>query len=149
MRASAGFAVTKRPSTVVWKIPSPAFPAALRLPELPLDGGVEPGEVVLHYIVLRPGLHRRHRDVLTYVAADDNERQIREALAPEQLQRRQRAEGRHGVVCDHEVPLPLVESGLHGPRGVDPLADGIVPATPQLPQEEQGVVFVVLDDQYS
>src|SRR5215212_8200773 len=104
MRASAGFAVTKRPSTVVWKIPSTAFSKMPR-----------------------------------YFSSASR----RSSSA------RRRAESRHGVVCDHEVPLPLIESGLHGPRGVDPLADGVVAATPQLPQEEQGVVFVVLDEQHS
>src|SRR5215203_205266 len=121
--------------------------AYLGLPELPLDGAVEPGEVVLHEVVVGTSLHGRDGGILADLAAHDDEGQIHEALAPEQPQRRRRAEGRHGVVGDDEVPTCPIEGGLHILRSVYPLPRGVVPALAQHPQEEQGVVLRVLDDE--
>ena len=119
----------------------------LGLPELPLDGAVEPGQVVLHEVVVGTGLHRRDGGVLADLAAHDDERQVHEALAPEQPERRRGAEGRHGVVGDDEIPTSPVERGLHVRRGVDPLPGGVVSTPSQRPYQEQGVILGVLDEQ--
>src|SRR5215212_7565377 len=52
------------------------------------------------------------------------------------------------MVGDDEIPALLVQGGLHVPRGVDPLAGGLVASAPQLPQQEQRVVFRILDEQH-
>src|SRR5215218_6778586 len=84
----------------------PAFAAHLGIAQLALDGGVQAGQVVLHDVVVGAGLHGRHRGVLAYVAAHDDEREIHEAFAPELLQRRRRAELRHGMeIGEHTSEL--------------------------------------------
>src|SRR5215208_173142 len=52
----------------------PALAAHVSLPELPLDGAVEPGEVVLHEVVVGSGFHCRDGGVLADLAAHDDER---------------------------------------------------------------------------
>src|SRR5215217_7600828 len=127
----------------------PALATYVCLSELPLDGAVEPGEVVLHKVVVGSGFHGRDGGVLADLTAHDDERQVHKTLAPEQPERGRRAEGRHAMVGDDEVPTAPVERGLHGRRGVDPLPGGVVSAPAQAPHQECGIVLGVLDEQYS
>src|SRR5918993_1118257 len=53
-----------------------AIPPHLRLPELALDGGAQPAHVLLGHVVVGPGLHYLYRRVLSYLARDDDEREI-------------------------------------------------------------------------
>src|ERR687897_721218 len=127
----------------------PALATYLSVPELPLDGAVEPGQIILHEIVVGTGFHGRDGGVLPDTAAHYDERHVQKTLTPEQPERRQRTEGRHGMVGDDEVPTAFDERGLHGHRGVDPLPGGVVSTPAQLPQQEQGIVLGVLDEQDS
>src|SRR5829696_1405933 len=127
----------------------PALATHLSVPELPLDGAVEPGEVILHEVVLGTGFHGRDGCVLPDPAAHYDERHVYKPLTSEQTERRQRAEVRHGMVGDDEIPTASIERGLHGRRGVDPLPVRVVPTPAQHPHQEQGVVFGVLDEQDS
>src|SRR5215203_1127636 len=125
----------------------PALATHFSVPELPVDGAVEPGQVILHEVVLGAGFHGRDGCILPDPAAHYYERQANKPLTPEQPERRQRAEGRHGMVGDYEIPTASIERCLHGRRGVDPLPAGVVPTPAQHPHQEQGVVLGVLDEQ--
>src|SRR5215207_2623395 len=125
----------------------PALATHVSVPELPLDGAVEPGQVILHEVVVGTGFHGRDGCVLPDPAAHYNERKVYKPLTPEQPERRQRAEGRHGMVGDDEIPTASNERGLHSRLGVDPLPGGVVPPPAQHPHQEQGVVLGVLDEQ--
>jgi hypothetical protein len=81
-------------------------------------------------------------------AAHDDERQVHEALGPQQVERREGVEGRHVVVGDDEVPRLVLEGGLHLPGGVDPPGGRLVAAASELPEEQQGVVLRVLHEQH-
>src|SRR5215217_7832202 len=52
------------------------IPPHLRLPELALDGGAQPAHVLLGQVVVGPRLHDPHRRVLSYLARDDDERDV-------------------------------------------------------------------------
>src|SRR5215208_4687090 len=127
----------------------PALATHFCVPELPLDGAVEPGQVILHEVVVGTGFHGRDGCVLPDTAAHYDERHVYKPLTSEQTERRQRAEGRHGMVRDDEIPTASIERGLHGRRAIDPLPDGAVPTPAQHPHQEQGVVLGVLDEQDS
>src|SRR5215218_4681817 len=67
----------------VLRLGLPALAAHVSLPELALDGAVEPGEVVLHEVVVGTSLHGRDGCVLPDPAAHYDERQVHKALTPE------------------------------------------------------------------
>src|ERR671911_2979723 len=133
----------------VLRLGLPALATYLGFPELPLDSAVESGQVILHEVVVGAGLHGRDGGVLADLAAHDDERQVHKPLAPEQLQGRQRTEGRHGMVGDDKVPTASGERGLHGRRGLDPLPGKVVSTPAQHPHQKQDVVLGVLDEQDS
>src|SRR5918995_232072 len=133
----------------VLRLGLPALATYLGFPELPLDSAVESGQVILHEVVVGAGLHGRDGGVLADLAAHDDERQVHQPLGPEQLQGRQRTEGRHGMVGDDKVPTSSDERSLHGRRGLDPLPGRVVSTPAQHPHQEQGVVLGVFDEQDS
>ena len=70
---------------------------------LALHRGSEPGEVVLHEVVVRPGLHRCDGRRLVHRAGDEDERDVQAAFL-KSGQCFQGVELRHPVVGDDDVP---------------------------------------------
>jgi hypothetical protein len=117
-----------------------------RLGELALDGRAEPAEGVLEHVVLGAGAHGADGDVLADVARDDDERQVG-GQAADDVQRQQAAEIRHGVVGNDDVPAAGLEGPLQGLGVIDALTVGLEAGLSEDPDEQQGVVVGVLDDQ--
>src|SRR5215208_6742252 len=86
----------------------PALAAHVSVPELSLDSAVEPGQIILHEVIVGTGFHSRDGCVLADPAAHYDERQVHKPPTPEQPERRQRAEGRHGMVGDYEIPTASI-----------------------------------------
>ena len=124
----------------------PPLASSLRLAQLALDRRHQPGEIPLHDVVVRTGLHRGHRRLLADPARHDQERQV-EPAGLEHGQRLGGAEVRHVVVGDHDLPRVLGERVAHGVRRVHAHRRRLVPAAPQLVDEEGRVVLGVFDDQ--
>src|SRR5918995_1626977 len=102
----------------------PRPPQIMLLPSLlqaPLYDRTQPGEVVLHHVVVCPSLYRPGRYVLPDLPGDHDERCFRIRGVPH-LQRL---------------------------RGVHSLVLGLVAAAPELAQQQEGVVLGVLDEQHA
>jgi hypothetical protein len=100
---------------------SPVLRADGRLCQLALHGRDEAGEVLLHHVVARPGLHRFHRGFLADGAGHEDERDVPARLS-EHAQGIDAAEARHPEVGQHGVPLvraqrlPQAFQVLHAPE---------------------------------
>jgi len=119
-----------------------------RFAQLPLNGRNQAGELALDDVVVRPGLHRLHRRVLADVSGDDDERQVARALLHD-FQRAQPRESGHAVVGNDDVPRRLIERREHLLLGLDARVLHFVAAAPQFRQQQQHVVFAVLDEQHA
>src|SRR5439155_6015781 len=104
-------------------------------------------QVALHQIIIGAGLHRGPRHVLANAARDDEERQIQPALLDD-LERLRRAEGRHVVIGENDVPPFLAQRRAQGLRGIDALEGRLITALTQRIDEDARVKLRVLDDQH-
>ena len=86
---------------------TPTLTPYLRLTDLPLYCGYEPGQIILHYIIVCPGLHHLYRHILADRAGHDYERQV-QASGLQELQCGRRAKLRHRVVRNDRIPRFLV-----------------------------------------
>jgi hypothetical protein len=120
--------------------------AVNRLGALSLHRGREPGQVVLHQIVVRAGLHRRDRMGLVHRAGDEDEGHVEPALL-QTGQRLDRVELRHPVVRDDDVPGRGEERLLERIRGVHAMEAHQPPLGLQRVHDQGRICLGVLDQE--
>ena len=120
----------------------------LGIAQLAVDRGNEPVEIVLDDVVVGAVLHRLDRDFFADRAGHENERHFEAAVAHDR-ERRGSAEAGHRVIGDDEIPVALSSASVSAFGGIDAREIGLVPALPQVLDQERGVVFRVLDQQES
>ena len=123
-----------------------AGPARFRLAQLALHGRGEPGQPVLHHVIVRPALHRGDGHILADVPGDNDDGNVVAGLVQE-LDRGRRAELGHDEVGNDQIPLPLGQSGAHSLSTIHPHMIDEIAAAAQFEQDQIGVVFRILDQQ--
>ncbi len=125
---------------------APVLGAQAAVAQLALHRGGQPLEVLLDQIVGGAGAHRLHRGLFADGAGDDDEGNIELGLL-HQLQRSTRAEARHAVIREDQVPAAPRQSRRKCLGGVDALELRIGKGPLQLGGHQQEVVFRILGDQ--
>src|SRR5207249_838131 len=92
------------------------------------------------------GLHRDHGCLFPDDPGYDNEGHV-QSLVLEQVQGRQAAEPWHGPIGEYQLPLLLIKGRAHGLGGIHPLKRRSIAALLQLTEEQDGVIFRILDNQ--
>ena len=103
-------------------------------------------QVALHDVIVRAVFHGGDRDFFADRAGHNDEGHV-EPLLFHQLQGGHCVKLWHGEIGEHDVPILLLEGGTHGGGGINPLKRWIETAAPKLIDQQQRVVFGVLDDQ--
>ncbi len=125
--------------------PGPLAPVA-GLAQFALDGRDQPGPVALLDEVRGPGPQKLHGRLLADGPGDHDEGDV-QPLGLEQFQGGQAVERGHVVVREHDVPRPGLQGGIHVRPCLHPgVADPELPPM-ELPQQQDGVVLVVLHHQ--
>ena len=117
-----------------------AFSPLLCFMKLPVNGGKQARQIVLHDIVLSALFQRGHGRFFPDGAGDKNKREF-QTFCPQQFQRLRSREVRHGVIADDQVPLLLSQGRLHTGRAIHSFICHFIAAPAQLPNQQRGVVF--------
>jgi membrane-bound lytic murein transglycosylase len=95
---------------------------------------------------MRAGFHRVHRDVLAGAARNQDERQV-EFFVLQQLQRRKRAETRHCVARNDQVPGLSRKRRFHRLERFNALVGWVDACAAQRQHHQLGVIRRVVDYQ--
>ena len=126
---------------------APAGGANDRLAQLALHRRGQAREIALHQIIVRAGLHRRHRDVFANSSGNDNERQVESAVLGD-LERRRRAETRHVVIRENDVPCFVRQCGAQRFGRFHPLKRRLIAGLLERADQNAGIKLRVFDDQH-
>jgi hypothetical protein len=126
-----------------------ALAAAGGFAQLAFDGRYQTGQPVLEHEVVGTGAHQRGGGLLADLARDQDERDIDGRIGTQQPQRLVRPESGYVVVADDHVGCLVAERRGQAGGGLDTTRRDVDPGPPELPEDEQGVVVAVLDDEQS
>jgi hypothetical protein len=112
-----------------------------------MAGSSRASELPFDEEVARAPLQRFDGHLLVDRPGDDHERDV-ESGPLQHGERRERVEGRHRVVREHQIPGAPLERRLHRLGRVDALVDDVVRPL-QLAKHERGVVARVLDEEHT
>ena len=103
---------------------------------------------VLHDIVVRAALHRLDGHLLAHHPGNDDKGDVN----PRFLQDTEcfkTIKPLEVVIAQDDIPLPRLKGGVHRRGALHALVEGLVAALFQLAKQQQGIVFRILDNQYT
>jgi hypothetical protein len=116
-----------------------------RIAELALDCRAQPRQVALQDEVLRARAHRRDRMLFAHGAGDDDARRV-DVPTPNRGHRYGRVEPWHLAIAQDEIPV-RIERLVQMFQHIHPARGRLIADPPELAQEKDRVVGVVLDEQ--
>jgi hypothetical protein len=125
---------------------SPALAPPFRFAKLAIERRYEPRELALEQEIVRPRLERGDGRLFADRSRHDDEGKI-DAAPLQHLECRRSAEARHRVVAENDVPLFFCERLRHLVGRLHLPVRHFVTAPMELAQDEERVVFRVVDDE--
>ena len=122
----------------------PALLPDLRLPYFAAYGRRQTRQAVFVQIIVRAGLHDRHREIFPHGAGHHQERKIQTTL----VQYREcggRVDFRQLIVGDDDVPRLGGESGAHRGSILHPLRPHVVPRSFQQADDQRRIALRILN----